>query len=338
MARQFFRIGTFNLLNHARPEFPVYGKKIYSPAVYAQKCEWTAAQLLRMQADIIGFQELWQLQALEDVLKTAPLDQAKLYQDPPNLLISEANQNGPRVGLLSKYPIQSHRIIKDFPGVAQLSTPDLKIPYQDFSRPVLVAQITLTDSLSCSVIVSHLKSKRPDFGSQEGIDQDDPLERAKGQARSLLRRAAEATALRAIVLDTLTQTQQPVIVLGDLNDNDTAVSTQVITGEPPFRYLAKAKREKMWVELLHNTKDIQARQSRSDFYYTHIYNGHYDSLDHVLVSNHFAAQNPDRLGRVGLISLFNDHLVDQTLSNESPPKWLSDHGQVVAEIELETNS
>jgi endonuclease/exonuclease/phosphatase family metal-dependent hydrolase len=334
MAKQFFRIGTFNLLNHARPDFPVYGKKIYSAAAYQQKCEWTAAQLLRMQADIVGFQELWQLEALEDVLEAAPLNSAKLYPDKPNLLISDANQNGPRVGILSKYPIQGHTIIKDFPDNSQLSTSDLQIPYKDFSRPVLVAQIALTDSLICSVIVSHLKSKRPDFGSQPGVDEDDPLERAKGQARSLLRRAAEATALRAIVLDTLTKTQQPVIVLGDLNDNDTSVSTQVITGEPPFRYLAKAKREKRWAELLQNTKDIQARQSRSDFYYTHIFNGHYDSLDHILVSNHFAAQNPDRLGRVGLISLFNDHLIDQTLSNDSPPKWLSDHGQVVAEIEL----
>jgi predicted extracellular nuclease len=42
------------------------------------------------------------------------------------------------------------------------------------------------------------------------------------------------------------------------------------------------------MELLYNTKDIQARQSSGDFYYSHIYNGHYEGLDHILVSKHFA--------------------------------------------------
>jgi predicted extracellular nuclease len=338
MAIKHFRIGTFNLLNLAQPDFLVYGKKPYTPEVYAQKCEWTAAQLLRMQADIVGFQELWQVSALEDVLDSAPLKGNKLYPKKPNLLISESNQNGPRVGLLSKYPIISHTIIRDFPANAKLSTAELNVPYEDFSRPVLVAQVELKADLNCSVIVSHLKSKRPDFGGQAGIDEDDPIEQAKGQARSLLRRAAEATALRSIVLDTLTTTKQPVIVLGDLNDNASAVSTQIITGEPPYRFLPIAKRQQKWAELLLNTKDIQARQSYGSFYYTHIYNGYYEALDHILVSNHFAPQNPDRLGRVGLISLFNDHLVDGTLSKSSPPKWMSDHGQVVAELELNTET
>jgi endonuclease/exonuclease/phosphatase family metal-dependent hydrolase len=336
MPTKHFRIGTFNLLNHARPDFPIYGKTPYTKETYSQKCEWTAAQLLRMNADIVGFQELWELPALEDVFKKAPLKKSELYPEPPNLLISEANQNGPKVGLLSKYPIVSHTIIRDFPEAALLSTPDLLIPYHVFSRPVLVAELALTKKLTCSVIVSHLKSKRPDFAKQPGVelDEDNPLEQAKGKARSLLRRAAEATALRAIVLETMEKTKQPVIVLGDLNDNASAVGTQLITGEPPYRFLAKPKREKQWAELLYNTKDIQARQSSGDFYYSHIYNGHYEGLDHILVSNHFASQNPDRLGRVGLVSLFNDHLVDETLSREKTPKWQSDHGQVVAEIEL----
>jgi endonuclease/exonuclease/phosphatase family metal-dependent hydrolase len=342
MAAKHVRIGTFNLLNHARPDFLVYGKKAYSPAVYQQKCDWIATQLLKMNADIVGFQELWQIEALEDVLATAPLNGSKLYPTAPHLLISGSHQDGPRVAILSKYPIQSHRIIQQFPAASQLSTPDLAIPYDSFSRPVLVAQVAVTDSLSCSILVTHLKSKRPDFAKQASaqqpgvdLDKSDPLEQAKGQARSLLRRAAEATALRAIVLETLHQTQQPVIVLGDLNDNATAVSSQLIAGEPPYRFLPKDKRLQKWAELLHNTKDIQSRLSYGDFYYSHIYNGRYEALDHILVSNHFFSQNPDRLGRVGMVSLFNDHLLDETLASSAIPKWQSDHGQVVAEIELD---
>jgi hypothetical protein len=48
------------------------------------------------------------------------------------------------------------------------------------------------------------------------------------------------------------------------------------------------------MELLYNTKDIQVRQSSGDFYYSHIYNGDYEGLDHILVSKHFAF--PDMSG------------------------------------------
>ncbi|MGB6015523.1 MAG: endonuclease/exonuclease/phosphatase family protein, partial [Nodosilinea sp.] len=86
--------------------------------------------------------------------------------------------------------------------------------------------------------------------------------------------------------------------------------------------------------LLYQVKDIQARLGYGDHYYTHIHNGHYDSLDHIMVSEEFSAQNRDRIGRVTYVSVFNDHLFDQTLLEDSIESWQSDHGQVVANIEL----
>jgi hypothetical protein len=53
-------------------------------------------------------------------------------------------------------------------------------------------------------------------------------------------------------------------------------------------YPCALKSQNQWMELLYNTKDIQARQSSGDFYYSHIYNCHYEGLDHILVSKHFA--------------------------------------------------
>ena len=53
-------------------------------------------------------------------------------------------------------------------------------------------------------------------------------------------RAAEAVALRAIIAGIIDDPQEgrkgePLIVLGDLNDDLAAVTTQVVTGdEPPF--------------------------------------------------------------------------------------------------------
>ena len=84
------------------------------------------------------------------------------------------------------------------------------------------------------------------------------------------------------------------------------------------------------VILLYNVKDIQALQSYRDVYYTHIYNGHYGSLDHILVSEEFVRPNPQHIAWVENVQVLNDHLVDETLSSEEVPNWQSDHAQVVA--------
>ena len=87
--------------------------------------------------------------------------------------------------------------------------------------------------------------------------------------------------------------------------------------------------------LLYRVQDIQTRRSQRDVYYTHIHKGHFESLDQIMVSEEFVVQNPRRIGRVEYVRVFNDHLIDDTLSSEALPVWQSDHGQVVVSIELE---
>ncbi|MEB3279743.1 MAG: endonuclease/exonuclease/phosphatase family protein [Lyngbya sp.] len=136
-------------------------------------------------------------------------------------------------------------------------------------------------------------------------------------------------------METLQNRQHPVIVLGDVNDSGLSVTTQIVTGQPPWEKLPFEKKKKIWDVLLYSVKDIQARQSYGDFYYTHIYNGYYEALDHILVSQEWVAQNPGRLGQVEYVSLLNDHLIDETLSYDEVESWQSDHAQVVATIKLE---
>jgi hypothetical protein len=123
--------------------------------------------------------------------------------------------------------------------------------------------------------------------------------------------------------------------MGDFNDDGGAVTSKVMSGSPPWRRLPIEVKREIWDVLLYNVKDIQARQSYHDVYYTHLHNGHYDSLDHILVSQEFVRQNPARLGFVEYVKVFNDHLIDETLSNDRIPLWGSDHGQVVTTIQLE---
>lgn len=329
MKKRQFRVGTFNLNNLVLPEVKYYGDELYSADEYRQKVDWTARQLDRMAADLIGFQEVFHEQALAAVL--AATDRAQAHQ----LVMAEGIGQGPGVALATQLPVLGHRIYIDFPEESWLSVDAEKarIPLTSFSHPVLAVDVELPNGMNCSVFVVHLKSKRPML--PRNADRSDPVELAKGQARSLIRRAAEATALRFILMEKLRDRRYPVIVMGDVNDNHTSVTTQLVTGQPPWECWPYRQKRPVWDTLLYQVKDIQARLGYGDHYYTHIHNGHYDSLDHIMVSEEFAPRNRNHIGQVIYVSVYNDHLFDQTLLDDQIERWKSDHGQVVATIALD---
>lgn len=320
------KIATFNALNLVLPNQYYYSRKVYTDEEFAQKKDWINNQLTNMQADIVGFQEIFHQQALVEVIKDNPF----YNKGKTHLVAGDANGDGPSVALISKFPIIDYAFIEDLPE--KLEIDGVEIPFAKFSRPVLKARIRLNDGIDAVVFVAHLKSKRPVFA--DGADVEDPVELAKAQACSLMVRAAEAFGLRTLMMAELQDRDCPVILMGDFNDTHTAVTTQLISGETPFRFLPLDKKLRQWDVLLYHVKDIQARLSYTDTYYTHIHNGHHESLDHIMVSQELVAENPKNIGRVGSVRVFNDHLVDSTLSNDRIPVWQSDHAQVVASIEM----
>ncbi len=321
-----FRVGTFNLNNLAEPDFEFYRGESYTSDEYHQKVHWTAHQLDRMQTDIVGFQEVFQASALQAVLNQSNTHSGY------TLVMAEGVGHGPGVALATRFPVLKHQVYTDFPPDSLITIEDAEIPLRHFSHPVLRVDLALTKAIACTVFVVHLKSKRPMMAPE--ADRSDPVEIAKGQARSLIRRAAEATALRCLLMDSLRDRRYPVMVLGDVNDSHTSVTTQLVSGQPPWECWAYRKKLPIWDTLLYQVKDIQARLGYGDYYYTHIHNGHYDSLDHIMVSEEFSHRNRDRIGQVTYVSVLNDHLFDQTLLEDNIERWKSDHGQVVATIQL----
>jgi len=161
-----------------------------------------------------------------------------------------------------------------------------------FSRPVLKAEVVLDEAsgVTATLFVVHLKSERPI--SNPDIDEHDPREEALGKARALIRRAAEATAPRLLVLDEVVGNRKPVIVLGDLNDGVHAVTTDVVMGATPTRFWpgTPALRQ-YWDRALHSAHEIVSQQIGRDVSYPHIFGGRYDNLDHILVSQEFYGRN-----------------------------------------------
>lgn len=323
--KQQIRIASFNLYNLVLPEVNYYGRRRYSQQEFNQKKAWINYQLDNMNGDIVGFQEIFHEEAIQQVVEENPNYRGA------RLIVAHTDGSGPAVGILSRFPITDYEVYTTFPE--KIEVDGMVVPFERFSRPVVRARIAINDHQHINAFVAHLKSKRPMI-PDDVEDRFDPLETAKGEARSLLLRAAESCALRSILLEFLQDREDPIVLFGDLNDAGHSVTTQIISGQQPFRHLPFEVKKKQWDTLLYHVKDIQARQSYRDVYYTHIHNGHYNSIDHIMVSEELVKDNPKHIGRVGLVQVFNDHLIDQTLSTDRVESWKSDHAQVMATIEL----
>ena len=328
------KIGTFNVLNLARAGEPFYpDEEPYSEAEFDRKAGWIAEQLRRMDADLVGFQEVFHEEALREVCARSGRFGGALVEAP-----GADGGSGPRLGLATRLPLVDDAVaaITRFPEGLDGAVGGVALPVGTFSRPVLRARVVLDQvrGTTATVFVAHLKSKRPILAS--GSPEHDPREEALGKARALIRRAAEAAALRFLVLEEIVGNAQPAIVLGDLNDAARAVTTDIIMGDLPSRSWPRDldDRRAYWDRTLYSAFEINARQIGRDVSYTHIFNGRYENLDHILVSQEFYDRNPERIAEVSDLRYFNDHLVDSQRSDDRRDRIVSDHAQLVAEIRL----
>jgi len=327
------KVGTFNLMNLMLPNQTVFGSIGYTPEEFNRKQSWVNFMLNQMNADVIGFQECFHKQALLSIINGN-----RNYRD-AEVVIADETGDQPRVALLSRYPIEDVEVFDRFPpesiihvqprGVYQ----KIFLPFDTFSRPVLKVDVRIKPFGVVTFYVVHLKSKRPIF--YDGENENNPVDLAKANVRSLMLRAAESCAVRSLLMRSMRNQNRPVVVFGDVNDTGNSVTTRIISGEVPQHKLSDSVKQSVWDVLLYHVKDIQARRSYQDFYYTHIHNGMYESLDHIMVSQELVTENPRNVGRVGMVKVFNDHLVDRTFTDQKSDKCKSDHGVVTCTLELD---
>src|SRR5450830_384404 len=278
---QEIRFATFNVCNLAPP-----GAKLYdnlaplSPEEYDAKATWIARQIDELDADVIGFQEIFSQAALRDVLARTRNYREALHAgfDPdPN-----ATRLTPNVALVSRLPLAAPpAMYANFPADVPC---DSGSPDSDrFARAPLHVQVVLPGERIADVFVVHLKSRRPDY--RGGDNGEDPLQYAMASLRSLVWRGTEAVALRVLL-------------------------SKMMRGTRRSR---------------HEERPAGPRDAGVN--YTTVHEGHYSTIDHVLVSEEFNGLSPRAIGEVLDVSYFNEHL--GTARPEA-----SDHGQVLVRLGL----
>jgi endonuclease/exonuclease/phosphatase family metal-dependent hydrolase len=303
--------------------------------------------------------------AIFDKLAYAPYPETALAFA-PNASDGEPGQRRPGLAILSRLGfVGQPQVIQILPKPVEIAFQDLTGEDAGFyrvsrlSRPVLKARVQLGGHV-VTIFNCHLKSKLGEFPRAPGdsyAPESNLLDynahaRGLGNIRSGLRRMAEAWVLRGLIVDEL-DAGRPVMVLGDFNDGENAVSTEIITGEAPFRNYAWLRRhdaaeahqrytkeeaarilESIENVRLHSAEKMFVRKSLRDMVYTTAFGGVFESIDQILMSRHFHPDFEGRIGEMEYFSVFNDHLTDGSHPEAPYNKLASDHGQIVAHMRM----
>ena len=282
----------------------------------------------------------------------------------PNSFDDGPGQRRPGVAILSRFGFEGlPEVIQDLPEPLTVPFSDLdgsdggSYQIKRLSRPILKVRIPIGDQV-VTVFNCHLKSKLGELPKPEGaafapaadLVNYDPATRAMGSLRSALRRMAEAWVLRVAVLKEL-EAGHPVMVLGDFNDSEHAISSEIITGEAPFknyawmrRHDAKTKRDRYSDDdneiiqeaigkvRLYSAEKMFVRRSLRDMVYTSAFGGVFESIDQILMSRHFQSEYDGKIGEMEYFSVLNDHLTDGSHPEAPYNKLASDHGQIMAHM------
>ncbi|WP_338766713.1 endonuclease/exonuclease/phosphatase family protein [Massilia sp. METH4] len=320
------RFATFNVCNLAPPGAKLYDNlEPLTPEAYDAKANWIAQQLDQLDADVIGFQEIFSQAALRDVLSRTRKYREALHAgfDPD----PRATRLTPNVAIVSRLPLAgAPAVYAHFPEDVPCDSGN---PDSDrFARAPLHVKVVLPGERIVDVVVVHLKSRRPDY--RAGDSGEDPLHYAMASLRSLVWRGTEAVALRVLLSKMMREARRPCVVLGDFNDTADAVTTTIVLGTGSTRSIANGANgiTEERRGRLYDSNQIQLRQDHLRHVgYTSIHEGHYSTIDHVLVSEEFNRNSPRAIGEVIDVSYFNDHL-----RLERPEA--SDHGQVLVRMRL----
>lgn len=262
------RVATWNLENLFLPGGD-FGPRTQDE--FDAKLDSLAATIERMAPDVLAVQEVGEPEALDELVERLPGTWHHATGDP--------DPRGIRNGIVARTPLEDIWQASAFPtGLQPIQVEDTGERVDAMRRPALHAVI---DGLH--VMSVHLKSKLLSLpnGRWQPRDED---ERTRYSVYALHLRAAEAAAVRTAATRVLTEhPEQPLVVMGDFNDEVHAQTTQILQGPPGseigtggFDAPDKGDAQRLW-----NLAALIPENQR----FSRVYRGRGELIDHIFVSH-----------------------------------------------------
>ncbi|SFZ98770.1 Endonuclease/exonuclease/phosphatase family protein [hydrothermal vent metagenome] len=322
------KIGTFNLFQFVEPPYSWYTKKDkFNERQWFEKTTWIKEQILKMDCDIIGFQEVFSRKALRTLVKDLGykyfkvVDAAKLSKNNKLKFVTTT------VAIASKYPISNVEEVK-------VHQPSIKRHHFEgrfsFSRVPVKATITLPNEEELLVYVCHLKSNR-DNEFEYVFDKNHTLNHKKEvtekaleykNSESLKQRLCEASSL---FFDIAKEKEKYIALVCDLNDKEFSITIDALTN--PKYHNEKSKESLLLYDASYEYKEEvynphpEAKEPKRKATSYFLAKG--NVLDYIFISNELREK------------VTNYRVLDEHLQKNRDGSLLqSDHAQVVCELTI----
>lgn len=305
-------IATANLFNFIEPPGAFYDfENIYDGKAWQEKCEWTKNQIQQLNADIIGIQEIFSVDAARILFEEigypyfASVDIPQIEQD---YIYSK-----PVVAVASKYPITHFEAVTPLTDIQS----GYQIPVPEFSRKPVYAIINSPDIGEIAVYVCHLKSQR-------ATESNTPLYSHPliGRWISSQQRGWEAVMLRLFMEQKYLNHPVPTLLIGDMNQPLVSDITGLLTTELPTYGSSDDYRQLILQDSWNIFSNSQTKVERQPTHY-HFSNG--NVLDYILLSQEFQAHSQYSVADVTAYTVLDKHLINPSYERD---KQASDHAFV----------
>ncbi|MEJ3406056.1 endonuclease/exonuclease/phosphatase family protein [Rathayibacter sp. YIM 133350] len=318
-------IGTWNLENLFLPggEFGPSTTQIYE-----RKLDLLAGTIMSADLDVLAVQEVGDPAPFDDL-------RGRLEGSWTGVLSTHFELGHPiRVGFLSRVAIAATSEVWEIPQqLRNTPTSDDGAPLTVMGRGAVHIELQ-PGGEALHLVTAHFKSKLLSFPGRtvetSSFTPHDEGERARYGAYALNRRAAEAVTVRGYA-DTLLDgqgTQRRVIVMGDLNDEVLAATTQILNG-PPGSEIGTAGEhhpDKGDAWRLLNLAPLIPEDKR----YSRVFEGRRELIDHQFISTALR-DKVQSVTTVAAQSSLPSITVNAAARKDDPA---SDHAMVLARYDL----
>ena len=317
------KLATFNLFQFAVPPYAYYVKKDrFNTAEWAEKTAWIKRQIVKMDCDVIGFQEVFSSEALEELVNELGFEYFEMVDVAK---LQKKTYISTTVAIASKYPISKiQRVRVDIPSYKKHGF----VGHYGFARVPIKATITLPEGQELVVYVAHLKSNRLNefeyrFREEHDLEhkKESVAKALKGtSSTSLHQRLCEASSL---FVNMQRVKNKPMVLLCDLNDKEFSLTIDALSN--PLYHDPKSEEGLLLRDASYEYEEVEENPhpeaKKRERTPTSYFLGRGNVLDYVFVSNHCEVTN---------YSVLDEHLQE----HGAELLLKSDHAQVVCEVTL----
>lgn len=302
---------TANLFNFVEPPSAFYDfENIYDAHGWADKCRWTAEKVTSLDADIIGLQEVFSIEATRKLFDQLGYRYFVTVDEPH--IESDYIYTKPVVALASRFPITHFEAVTPPCSLVQ----DYNVECPRFSRQPIYAVIDAADIGQVAVYVCHLKSQRATESNNP--ESDNAL---LGVWLSSQQRGWEAVMLRHFMQQKYRDKPMPTALMGDMN--------QTILSDTTGMLVKDFKQPDSELKLEDSWQIFQESHPSAERAATHYHFARGNVLDYVLLSQEFQTHSSYSMADVSHYRVLDQHLINP---NYSQDKQASDHAFVAVTV------